>query len=440
MSAVFSECVRKGGRAATEGRWDVAEQAFRGALRLDSTSADACRSLAAVLHILNRLDEAVEMWHAALNLEPDSGVSHFNLGLISMAKQEFGMAKESFANALRLKPNLADAAFNLGRIAYHDDDRAAAQKFFEQAVAIQPRHGEAYATLVQVLTEQGLETEAVAAGQRSLQALHRHSAEPPQGYVDMLMHMANACRRLGDLDGAAIWYAEAADADPDNSIAKHLLAAAWGTLSHEHAKDFTTKSFDSFARGFDDHLRKILNYRSPENLAADLHKLRPRSDAFSAILDLGCGTGLMGVALAQYFQVNRLVGVDLSRNMLDMAADKNLYHDLVHGDIVPVTSDSAEVFDLIISADVFIDVGEISDVFDQVVRRLKLGGLFAFTVEISAGSDVELTPMGRYRHSRLYLRRLAAEYGMSVVRESGGFIRRDARDDIMGRYVYLEKR
>jgi predicted TPR repeat methyltransferase len=439
MNAIFSECMTEGGRAAMEGRLDVAEKAFREAYQINRASAEACRSLAAVLHMSNQLDEAVKMWRAALKLEPGSGVCHFNLGLIFMARQDFSAAKESFTKALSAKPHLADAAFNLGRIAYHENDRSVAQKYFERTITIQANHGKAHSTLVQVLTEQGFEAEAIAAGRRGLMAMRGNSGDVPKGYADVLMQTANACRRLDKLEDAAAWYREAVEIDPNNSIAKHLLAAAEGTMSQEHAREYAIKSFDTFARSFDDHLLKTLNYRSPETLMADIAELRPRADALSDVLDLGCGTGLMGEVLARHFQVSHLVGIDLSQNMLDVAVDKNLYQELIHGDLVPTMSARSDEFDLIVSADVFIYVGEVSEVFAQVARLLKPRGLFAFTIEISIEKDVELAPTGRYRHNKSYLHQLSAEYGMRLIREADGLIRKDVREDIVGCYLYFEK-
>lgn len=440
MNQEFKEYMEKGGRAAVEGRLDEAVVAFRQARRIDGTSADACRNLAAVLHMSNQLDEASQMWRAVLEMEPGSGTSHYNLGLILMAKQNFDAAKENFAEALRVKPNMVDAAFNLGRITYQQGDRAAAQEFFEKTIAIQPDHGKAHAILIQVLTEQGFETEAIDAGLRGVRALQGGSVSKPQGYVELLMQIANAYRRLGQLENAAAWYRKAVDADSSNSIAKHLLASVEGNLTEEYAKDYTIKSFDTFARSFDEHLLKILNYQSPDTLASGLADIRPNADAFPTALDLGCGTGLMAASLKLHFNISRFVGVDLSGNMLDVAKDKNLYWKLIQGDLVSVMSSSTEAFHLIVSADVFIYVGDVSAVFVQVARLLKPSGVFAFSIEVSTENDVELAPTGRYRHGKSYVRRLAVENGMTLVRETEGLIRKDARDDIVGCYFYLEKK
>ena len=62
--------------------------------------------------------------------------------------------------------------------------------------------------------------------------------------------------------------------------------------------------------------------------------LEPYADRFKGgtVLDLGCGTGLMG----QYLRDNaaQLIGIDLSAAMLEEARNKQIYDALVEGDIV----------------------------------------------------------------------------------------------------------
>ena len=440
MSSEFDEHMKLGAQAAEEGHLAAAEDAFRRAFEIDHQSVDACRNLAAVLHLSGKLEDAAAMWRATIKIEPNSGTSHFNLGLISMTARAFDAAKTHFNEALRIKPNLADAAFNLGRIAYQEGDRVKAKKLLERCIQVQPQHNKAYAILVQVLTELGLEADAIAVGQQGIKILEGLSSAHSKGYVEMLMHLANAHRRIGELDQAANRYREVVKIEPKNDIAQHLLAAAEGKLTDEHAKAYTIKSFDSFAQSFDEHLLNVLSYTSPDILAADLAVLRPNEDAFSSCLDLGCGTGLMASALAKHFKIPKVVGIDLSMNMLDEARAKNLYQELLQGDIAQAMSTRHDTFSLIISADVFIYVGEVSEIFEHAARSLTPSGIFAFSVEESPQDDIELAPTGRYRHNISYLRDLASKNGMSVLKEAKGLIRKDARDEIIGSYFYLEKR
>ena len=50
------------------------------------------------------------------------------------------------------------------------------------------------------------------------------------------------------------------------------------------------------------------------------------------VLDLGCGTGLVGQAFKM--DKNSFIGVDISQKMLDKAALKGVYANLIKADIV----------------------------------------------------------------------------------------------------------
>jgi predicted TPR repeat methyltransferase len=176
-----------------------------------------------------------------------------------------------------------------------------------------------------------------------------------------------------DMGTAAAWYREATDIDPENSVAKHLPATAEGTLSHEHANAYATRIFAAGAQNFGDHFLKTLNYRSPHELATNLAELQPNESGFSTVLDLGCVTGLMVAALASHFEVACHVGADLSKNMLDAAGRKNLYQELIQGDLVSMMSARSDAFDFIVSTDVFIYVGEISECLHK--PRVCCGGM-----------------------------------------------------------------
>ena len=169
--------------------------------------------------------------------------------------------------------------------------------------------------------------------------------------------------------------------------------------------------FDQFAADYDERMRARLGYAAPETLR-DLCclLLGPPRKALS-ILDLGCGTGLSGIAFADF--AARLIGVDLSPGMLTKARSLSLYDDLIVADIEELPAQLTG-FDLIIAADVLVYLGDLAKVFGQVHDRLKMQGLWAFTTERNDGGDFALGPKRRYRHSEAYLRRLAAAHGFEI--------------------------
>lgn len=78
-------------------------------------------------------------------------------------------------------------------------------------------------------------------------------------------------------------------------------------------------------------------------------------------------------------------------------------------------AEDAESADLIFSADALVYLGELGPLFQQVVRVLAPGGLFAFTVETHKGEDVILGEGLRYAHAAAWLRQRLAQAGLDVL-------------------------
>ena len=130
------------------------------------------------------------------------------------------------------------------------------------------------------------------------------------------------------------------------------------------------------------------------------------------MLDLGCGTGLSGLAFRDLSR--SITGVDLSPRMLERARATGVYTSLVEGDIERLPQGLEGPFGLIVAADVLVYLGALDAVFRAVRQRLAPDGLWLFTTELGEGAEHELGPKRRYRHSEAYLRRLAGESGFDV--------------------------
>jgi len=129
------------------------------------------------------------------------------------------------------------------------------------------------------------------------------------------------------------------------------------------------------------------------------------------VVDLGCGTGLVGTALA--VSGAEIIGVDLSPRMLQIAANCGAYTHLELGELVEVLGRMpADSVLTVLAADVFIYVGNLEAVFGEVARVLAPGGLFAMSVEGLDEGSYQLRPTGRYAQSADYLSRLSAQCGL----------------------------
>jgi predicted TPR repeat methyltransferase len=215
---------------------------------------------------------------------------------------------------------------------------------------------------------------------------------------------------------------------PQSALARHLLLALSGQNPEHPAEGYVRQLFDASAATFDQELVAKLGYAIPREMVDALRAVSEAPEYPWDVLDLGCGTGLVGVEIAPYSA--NLVGVDLSPNMIELARARKIYTDLRCADLVTVLDGGR--YDIVTAADVFIYVGKIDAAVEAIRRVLRPGGLFAFSVEAAATGEYRLGVMGRYEHSADYLRRLAAENGFVIELLRATRIRFEHRQPVAG--------
>lgn len=136
-----------------------------------------------------------------------------------------------------------------------------------------------------------------------------------------------------------------------------------------------TKLFYSkWAQTYDKEIGEEADYQQPARCAIALDGLI--NDKTVPILDVGCGTGLSGMALANAGYSN-IVGCDLSDEMLALAGKTNCYTRLFETDLnkppIDIKSDSIAG---IAAVGVF-SFGHVAPgAIDEFIRVLKTGGVF----------------------------------------------------------------
>ena len=152
------------------------------------------------------------------------------------------------------------------------------------------------------------------------------------------------------------------------------------------------------------------------------------------VLDLGCGTGLIGDVLKPYARV--LTGVDLSRPMLDQADAKQLYHHLHQTGITDFLRSSAGQYDLITCMDTLIYLGRLDEVCALIHQNLKIGGQLLFSTEkLTELPDYRLNISGRYSHHQDYLTTILNDTGFNILQVSDVTIRTEAGFPIEGQFI-----
>lgn len=89
--------------------------------------------------------------------------------------------------------------------------------------------------------------------------------------------------------------------------------------------------YDDWAGDYDAELAGAKGYQGPQETAKVVAEAVP--DRAASLLDVGCGTGLVGEALAPY-GFSALDGVDLSPGMIEEARKKGVYRRLFVGDLL----------------------------------------------------------------------------------------------------------
>lgn len=255
----------------------------------------------------------------------------------------------------------------------------------------------------------------------------------------------HALSSLGQYNAAADAYADALKLGPEDPYVRHLVAAAGIRPGATHAPaDYVRTVFDGYAERFEIHLIG-LGYRVPGLMRAAVaaHLPRAAGETIGPVLDLGCGTGLVGVALSD-LPLAPLVGVDLSPRMLALAAAKHLYAELHESEICAFLAADARGWRLILAADVFCYIGALEPVLAAAHARLLPGGRLMFSAEELLGpymgnGDWALGRQGRYAHTEAYILRAARQAGLTVTALTREVQRQDAGGPVAGFLVVLER-
>lgn len=133
--------------------------------------------------------------------------------------------------------------------------------------------------------------------------------------------------------------------------------------------------YDNWAKEYNDTLKQW-NYKAPENAAAIISSSVPVS---GEILDAGCGTGLVGSALAaQGF--TKIDGIDLSAESLIQASKASVYRSLheVNMKELPLPIDS-NTYDGLLCVGVLTYLPDSTSIISEFSRIVKPGGIVAIT-------------------------------------------------------------
>lgn len=400
------------------------------------TPADPLLARAISAHQAGRLKEAATGYKSVLRKRPkDPDALHF-FGLLHFQRGEGFEAVKLVMQSLAQAPGNPHAWNNLGNILVAQDKIPEAKEAYRRVTLLAPTMHEVWFNLAICLRDEG---EFETAAQHFRTAI-QHRPD----YVRAYEHLGKLLYRTGDFAGAGDAYAKWLALEPDNPVARHMVAATTGVDVPERADDeYVAKVFDRFADSFDHNL-KHLGYRAPELVASALAHWTSQRDTMEPvvplaaaaaldILDAGCGTGLCAPLLTPL--AHTLVGVDLSAKMIDHARARGGYQELVVAELVGFMQSRRSSFDAVISADTLVYFGPLDQACRSAHHTLRPGGLFIYTVEALPADSTEehvLNVHGRYAHSEPYLRRTLVETGFEIVEIRREVLRMERLQEVIG--------
>ncbi|MEM1364525.1 MAG: methyltransferase [Pseudomonadota bacterium] len=266
-----------------------------------------------------------------------------------------------------------------------------------------------------------------------------------QDELDEVYEAGLAHQAAGRRDEAIAAFKKCLELDPlDHGGAAIRLAALGGAPSPDAAPvAYVATLFDQHAEDFDDILVGQLEYDVPALIRARIDQLG-LARAFDRMLDLGCGTGLTGEVMEDL--CDELVAVDVSEEMVTIAAERGCYDDLYVAEAVNFLESSDEKpFDCVLATDVLPYLGALEAFAAGLSGMCVPGALIGFSTETQPddwmdGAPWKVGPHHRYAHTQKYVGEIISAAGFEMVDVSAVTVRLEEGEPVPGQMFLATKR
>lgn len=409
------------------------ERLYTKILEIDPHQTDALQLLGVIAAQLGNTNLAIERVNRSIAINPNQPGALNNLGRMLAEEERYDEAINAYERAIHFSPDNAQAHFHLGHLFGFVDRHLDALSAYTRATELEPENTFFWNALGWALDKIGRFEDAVEAFEKAI-VLDSQYISPKDG-------LGKALRQLGRLDEALAVYQQWLEIFPDSPIAKHftLVCGAAEDKPERASSEFVKKTFDDFADSFDSMLAD-LEYRVPSLLGQMVQKRVSDDDRGKMrIVDLGCGTGLCGDHLREL--AGHLVGVDLSPAMLAKAKQRQQYDELIESELTEYLCNCSDRFDMMVSADTLIYIGDLRTTFAAAADAMKPGGILAFSMEKMLEDDhrsqaddsgYRLGSSGRYMHTETCVRNWLDESGFAVDEWIEAKVRKEGHDEVVG--------
>jgi len=373
---------------------------------------------------------AFEMLRKSVAAAPGWGPGLLELALLLARQNQFAEAVEKAEEVARLEPRNLVVLAGVIDIAHRAGHTDMAVRHLRRGLELVPGDVQLRRLLARDLDSLGHHADALEAW-GGLLAQDPHDREALFGRVRTFLAMGTPAQ-------ARAATATLLELLPEDPVAAYYDQLARGETPPHQPLELNRALFDGMAEIYDQHIVRGLGYRLPKIVADQILERYP--DRHLNVLDLGCGTGLLGVCLGRLDGF--LIGVEISQKMLEQAARHKVYDRFHTVDLnEALAATPAAQYEVLAALDVFIYTGDVSRAIADAHRILQPAGDFYFSCELAAeeGADLVLQANGRYAHKRSHVARLCREAGFETVDIQELDLRREAGVPVPGILVRARK-
>ncbi len=346
-------------------------------------------------------------------MAPNWGPGLLELALLLARQNQFKEATETAEKVATIEPRNLQVLAGVVDIAHRAGHNEMAIRHLRRGLELVPGDIQLRHLLARDLSTEGAHAEALDIWGALIEQ-NPADAQARLGRVQTLLTAQTPAKAIADTT-------ELLAQAPGDSVYAYYNALAHGQVPAQQPVALNQALFDNMAEIYDLHMVRGLGYQLPKQVATQIKNLHA-GKPFN-VLDLGCGTGLLGVCLGRI--EGFLIGVDTSRKMVEQAARHNVYdrfHTVNLHDALHETPDA--LYHVITALDVFPYAGALDEIIPNAHRILLPGGHMIFSCESAPenGATLTLPSTGRYAHQRSHIEALC---------RAAGFVRVDVEDTVL---------
>jgi len=373
---------------------------------------------------------ALDAARRAVNLAPQWAVAVTELAFLLARQNHLKEAVTQAQRAVELDGNNPELLARVIDVAHRAQHFDLALAWLQRAAVISPDNADIKRLLARDLRLTGQLDKALATYNALLEASATDTLSL-MGRMQTALAMDNRAAALKDCETLLSLH-------PGNEEVLFYADLARGNTPARQPAAIVRSLYDGFAELYDQHVVAGLKYKLPREVARIITERYP--DRTLNVLDLGCGTGLLGACLGRI--QGALVGVELSPRMIDQAVRHNVYdrfHNVDLHDALAATPPA--LYDVIAALDVFIYAGDMTAAIPQAYAILRSGGHFIFSCERADDSEADLVlrPSQRYAHKASHIESLCRAAGFGEIALEAMPLRYEQNQPVEGFLVIARK-